>query len=74
MQNGTATVTKALEPFSGSDAEDHSEEGNVMKTGSRPLYSLREALKRGKSVDPGSSYNDNPCLLFEAQLFYETNQ
>ena len=29
---------------SGSDSGDQLDEGNVMKTGSRPLYSLREAL------------------------------
>ena len=46
MQSWTATVAKALEPSSGSDAEDHSEEGNVMKNGTRPLYSLKEALKK----------------------------
>ena len=44
MQSWTATVTKDLEPSSGSDSEDHLEEGNIIKTGSRPaLYSLREA-------------------------------
>ena len=36
MQSWTVTVTKALEPSSGSDSEDHLEEGNVIKTGSRP--------------------------------------
>ena len=33
-----------------SDSEDQLEEGNVMKTGSRPLYSLKETLKKGQNV------------------------